>query len=158
MLPIARQVALLDMTTIKKSILINAPVEQVEALLNDPQRLPEWYPGVTTVAPSPGYPVEVGSTCKITYKAGGMTMESKFTTTESVPQSKRAFQMEGMITGTNRWDLSPEGSGTNVTVTIDYEMAGGGLGKIADKLIVERMNDKNAATSLENLKSMVESH
>ena len=34
--------------------------------------------------------------------------------------------------------------------------AGGGLGKIADKLIVERMNDKNAAASLENLKAMLE--
>lgn len=145
------------MTTIKKSILINAPVEQVEALLNDPQRLPEWYPGVTAVDPSPGYPVEVGSTCQITYRASGMTMESKFSTIESLPQSKRTFQMEGMITGTNRWDLTQEGAVTKVTVTIDYEMAGGGLGKIADKLVVERMNDKNAAASLENLKSMVES-
>ena len=94
------------MTTIKKSILIEAPLEQVEALLNDPQRLPEWYPGVTTVDPSPGYPVEVASTCKITYKAGGVTMESTFTTIESVPQSTRTFQMDGMITGTNQWDLA----------------------------------------------------
>ena len=61
-----------------------------------------------------------------------------------------------MITGTNRWDMAQEGNGTKVTLTIDYEMAGGGLGKIADKLIVERMNDKNAATSLENLKAIVE--
>lgn len=62
-----------------------------------------------------------------------------------------------MVSGTNRWDLAQEGAGTKVTLTIDYEMAGGGLGKIADKLVVERMNDKNAAASLENLKSAVES-
>jgi carbon monoxide dehydrogenase subunit G len=64
--------------------------------------------------------------------------------------------MAGMITGTNQWETVQEGSGTRVTVTINYEMAGGGLGKIADKLIVERMNDKNTATSLENLKAIVE--
>lgn len=145
------------MTTIKKSILINAPLEQLEAVLTDTRRLPEWYPGVSAVDPSPGYPVEVGSTCKITYKAGGVTMDSKFTTIECIPQAKLIFQMDGMITGTNQWETSQEGSGTRVTVTINYEMAGGGLGKIADKLIVERMNDKNAATSLENLKGILES-
>jgi len=145
------------MTTIKKSILIESPVEQIETLFNDPHRLPEWYPGVAAVEPSAGYPVEVGSTCQITYKAGGMTMESKFSTVENVPHSNRIFKMEGMITGTNRWDLEQEGGATKVTVTIDYEMAGGGLGKIADKLVVERMNDKNAAAGLENLKAMVES-
>ena len=144
------------MTTIKKSIVIDAPLEQVDALLIDTQRLPEWYAGVTAVAPSPGYPVEVNSTCKITYKAAGVAMETNFTTIECVLKSTLTFQMQGMITGTNRWDISEEGSGTKVAVTIDYEMAGGGLGKIADKLIVERMNDKNAAASLENLKAMAE--
>jgi carbon monoxide dehydrogenase subunit G len=144
------------MTTIKKSNLINASIEQLEAVLTDAHRLPEWYPGVTAVDPSPGYPVEVGSNCKITYKAGGVTMDSKFTTIESIPQAKLIFQMDGMITGTNQWETVQEGSGTRVTVTINYEMAGGGLGKIADKLIVERMNEKNAATSLENLKAIVE--
>ena len=144
------------MTTINKSIEINAPLEQIEAVLNDPQRLPEWYPGVSEVDPSPGYPHEVGSTCKITYKAGGMTMESNFSTTEDVPHASRTFKMDGMITGTNRWDMSQEGNTTKISVSIDYEMAGGGLGKIADKLIIERMNDKNATASLENLKAMVE--
>ena len=143
------------MTTIKKSIQISAPIDQLEAVFTDPQRLPEWYPGVTAVDPSPGYPAEVGSTCNITYKAGGMTMESKFTTTESIPQTQRIFQTDGMITGTNRWDMSQEEGGIKVTLTIDYEMAGGGLGKIADKLIVERMNDKNAEASLENLKALL---
>jgi carbon monoxide dehydrogenase subunit G len=144
------------MTIIKKSTLINASIEELEAVLTDAHRLPEWYPGVTMVDPSPGYPLEVGSICTLTYKAAGVTMESKFTTLECIPQTKLVFQMGGMITGTNQWDMAQEGDGTRLTVTIDYDMAGGGLGKIADKLIVERMNDKNAAASLENLKAMLE--
>jgi len=145
------------MTTIEKSIVIDAPLEQVDAFLIDTQRLPEWYPGVAAVDPSPGYPVEVNSTCKITYKAGGMTMQSNFTTIECILKSTLTLQMDGMITGTNRWSISEEGDGTKVAIKIDYELAGGGLGKIADKLIVERMNDKYATTSLENLKSIIES-
>ena len=144
------------MTTIRKSIQINAPVEQLEAVFTDPHRLPEWYPGVTTVDPSPGYPVEVGSTCNITYKAGGMTMESKFTTMENVPQVKRVFQMEGMITGTNRMTFRPEGEGTRVTMSFEYEMPGGGVGKLVDRLLAERMNAQNLEKSLENLKALAE--
>jgi hypothetical protein len=35
-------------------------------------------------------------------------------------------------------------------------MPGGGLGKIADKLVVERMNTSNLEKSLENLKAYFE--
>jgi uncharacterized membrane protein len=52
--------------------------------------------------------------------------------------------------------LTAEGDSTRVDLTFDYEMPGGGLGKIADKLVVERTNDKNAETSLANLKALAE--
>lgn len=144
------------MTTIKKSILINAPLEDVEALMDDPERLTEWYAGITAAEAGPGYPAEVGSVNNVTYKAAGITFKTKLTTLEYVPQEHRKFQMEGMISGTNHWQLAAEGEGTRVEVTFDYEMPGGGVGKIADKLVVERTNDKNAATSLANLKALAE--
>ena len=49
-----------------------------------------------------------------------------------------------------------EKEGTRLSVEFDYEMPGGGLGKIAERLVVERMNDKNAETSLKNLKALFE--
>jgi carbon monoxide dehydrogenase subunit G len=143
------------MTTIQKSILINAPVERVGAVLDDPHRLPEWYAGVEQVDPEPGYPTEVGASNKVLYKAAGISFETKFTTREFGPH-QRAFKIEGMINGTNQWQLAAEGEGTRVTVTFDYEMPGGGIGKIADRLFVERTNEKNTVTSLENLKGLVE--
>jgi uncharacterized membrane protein len=145
------------MTTIKKSILINAPVEDVEAVMDDQDRLPEWYAGITAAEAEPGYPAEIGSSNNITYKAVGITFETKLTTLEFVPQEQRKFKMEGMVTGINHWQLAAEGDSTRVEVTFDYEMPGGGIGKIADKLVVERTNEKNAETSLANLKALVES-
>jgi uncharacterized membrane protein len=144
------------MTTINKSILINAPVEDVEALMDDQDRLPEWYAGVTAAEAEPGYPEEIGSSNNITYKAAGITFKTKLTTLEFVPREQRKFKMEGMVTGTNHWQLTAEGDSTRVDLTFDYEMPGGGLGKIADKLVVERTNDKNAETSLANLKALAE--
>ena len=66
------------------------------------------------------------------------------------------YKMEGMITGTNHWVFTPEGEGTLVKATFDYEMPGGVLGKLADKMIVERMNIENLEKSLNILKKLVE--
>ena len=39
---------------------------------------------------------------------------------------------------------------------IEYQMPGGGVGKIVDRLFVEKMNVKNLEDSLKNLKALVE--
>ena len=51
----------------------------------------------------------------------------------------------------------PEGQGTRVTMRFEYEMPGGGVGKLFDRLVVERMNAQNLERSLENLKRLLES-
>jgi uncharacterized membrane protein len=65
-------------------------------------------------------------------------------------------KMEGMITGTNRLAFTPEGEGTRVTMSFEYEMPGGGVGKLVDRLLAERMNAQNLEKSLENLKALAE--
>ena len=144
------------MTIISKSVTINAPINQVQALMDNPDVTPDWYEGMESLNPSQGYPTEVGSTAVIEIKAGGMTMESNLEVTESEPEKLRVFKMDGMIVGINRWELRPDGDQTHINLTIDYEMKGGGIGKIMDKLFVERINDKNAEASLANLKSKLE--
>jgi hypothetical protein len=39
---------------------------------------------------------------------------------------------------------------------MDYEASGGGLGAIADKLVLERMNSSQLEESLKNLKQLAE--
>lgn len=143
------------MTTVKRDVFINASPDDVAAIINDPHRLPEWYAGVESVEPDDVFP-EVGGQVELVYKAAGTTFTITQTALEHISGELGVIRMEGMIAGTNRWDLAPEGSGTRVTSTFDYEMPGGALGKIADKLIVERMNTKNLEDSLKNLKALVE--
>jgi uncharacterized membrane protein len=64
--------------------------------------------------------------------------------------------MEGMISGIYEAIIKPEETGTRFTLKFDYEMPGGGVGKVVDKLVVERMNTKNLEESLENIKALVE--
>ena len=66
------------------------------------------------------------------------------------------LKMEGMMTGNYEEILEPVDGGTRFTMKFDYQMPGGGMGKIIDRLFVEKMNVKNLEDSLENLKALVE--
>ena len=144
------------MTVISKSVTIGAPVAQVQAFLDDASQTADWYEGMESITAHKGYPTEIGSTAVIEIKAGGMTLESTLEITQREPEKQFQFSMDGMIVGTNTWELRPDGDQTHIDLTIDYEMKGGGIGKIMDKLFVERINDKNAEASLTNLKSRLE--
>jgi len=65
--------------------------------------------------------------------------------------------MEGMLSGRARWELTPEGDATRLTTTFDYALPGSVFGKIADALIVKRMNGKSLEEALHNFKELVES-
>jgi uncharacterized protein YndB with AHSA1/START domain len=145
------------MTVIETSIFINRSPEDIfNFAAYQPERIPEWFEGVETVELGNNYP-EVGGQIKVTYKAAGLTLHTTGTVVELVPGEKYAAQYEGMASGLQTWTYTPEGDGTRITLHFDYEMGGGGLGKIADKLIVERQNTKNFEQSLANLKASLES-
>jgi uncharacterized membrane protein len=72
------------------------------------------------------------------------------------PGKLQLFQMEGMLSGRARWELTPEGDGTRLTATFDYALPGGVVGKLADALIVKRLNGKSLGEGLNNFKALVE--
>ncbi|UCC89144.1 MAG: hypothetical protein JSV81_07510, partial [Anaerolineales bacterium] len=65
-------------------------------------------------------------------------------------------QIEVMITGTNHLTYTTEGESTRFTMLLENQMPGGGMGKVLDRLLVERMNAQNLEKSLANLKALVE--
>ena len=136
------------MAKVERSILINASPEALDAITMDGKRLTEWYSGIQKAEPDDTYP-EPGGKIVLTYKSAGITFDLTQTVLERVPGQRAKYQMEGMITGTNQWVYAPEGGGTQVTATFEYEMPGGALGKVADKLVVEKMNTENLEKSLE---------
>jgi len=89
-------------------------------------------------------------------KSAGTKFDLTQTVLERVENESSTFKMEGMITGTNHWAYTPEGDGIRVTATFDYEMPGGVLGKLADKVVVEKMNIENLEKSLDTLKKLAE--
>lgn len=144
------------MATVERSISVSATPDEIEAATTlNPEGWPRWYAGVERATPDPNYPA-AGSTVALVYKTAGITFELKQTLIEFTPGVTTVYQVEGMLNGTQTWTVHPDGPNTLIRALFEYEVMGGGMGKIADKLVVERMNTKNLETSLENLKSLLE--
>lgn len=55
-----------------------------------------------------------------------------------------------------RQEVRVTGTGSTVTLSVDYDLPGGPLGDLADRVFVERRNEREAEHSLQNLKDLVE--
>ena len=143
------------MAIVQRSVQIKASPEETMALLSDASRWPDWYPGMTDLDIAPPFHEKGG---KVAFKAKSARLSIPIT--ESVidyqPGKLQLLQMEGMLSGRARWELTPEGDGTRLTTTFDYALPAGMFGKIVDALIIERMNGKNLEQGLNNFEALVE--
>lgn len=141
------------MASMESSVWVNATPEALDAYVLDARRWVEWYPGLESAKPDATFPNPGGSVA-VRAKVGAMAFDLTFTVAEWIPQQSIAFQIEGAFSGTSTYAYTPEGSGLRLTGHFDYDMPGGVLGQIADKLVVERMNAQNLEQSLHNLAGM----
>ncbi|MGD0981993.1 MAG: SRPBCC family protein [Solirubrobacteraceae bacterium] len=143
------------MAIVQRNIRVNASPEATMALLSDASRWPDWYPGMTEIKIDAPFP-EAGGKVVFKVKSAGMSMPITETVLDYQPGKLQLFQMDGMLSGRARWELTPEGDGTRLTTTFDYALPGGVFGKIADALIVRRLNAKSLEDGLSNFKALVE--
>jgi len=142
------------MATIEKSITINAPVEKVFEYIDDPLKDPEWMIGMIEVRDVEGLP-GVGRHFHWTFKMVGIPLKGDSTTMEHVLNRRTVTESVGAVSSTWAADLEPEGDGTKLTMKVDYTIPIPVLGKLAEHLVL-RQNDRNLASSMENIKHMLE--
>lgn len=144
------------MATIHKSIDIEAPAERVFAILTDFKRLTEYAPGVISVEDIRQTQQHLGDSFHATYAVLGLHFPVTFTVMEYEQPTRLTTRFEGGMKGAWTRLLEPRGKSTHLTTAMEYEMAGGILGKAMNAVLVERMNEKNAERLLENLKLISE--
>lgn len=144
------------MAKITKTAVINAPPEKVFKTLDDPNQIPTIVPAVTHVSDVALSPGRVGDTFRVTYGLMGMHFDLNFTNVANEPPRKIVREFDGGMSGRLSYTVEPEGDMSKVTFDVEYQMSGGVLGKAINRLLVERMNEKNAERMLENLKMTLE--
>jgi coenzyme Q-binding protein COQ10 len=146
------------MAHMKKSILIHAPAEKVYALASDATRWSTWFVGMSEIDKLTGEG-EVGTIAEFSYTMAGM----RFPVTVEVMEARIGpdgarwkGKIGGPLAGEQTWTYTPKGGDTQVTVDMEYTVPGKALGKIADRLILERTQERAADETLENLKRLCE--
>jgi uncharacterized protein YndB with AHSA1/START domain len=143
------------MAIVQRSVQIKASPQETMALLSDASRWPEWYPGMTELNIAAPFP-EKGGKVAFKAKSAGVSIPITETVIDYQPGKLQLLEMEGALSGRARWELTPEGDGTRLTTTFDYALPAGVFGKIADALMVKRMNGKSLEQGLNNFKALVE--
>lgn len=146
------------MAHIKKSILIHAPVEKVYALARDPRRWDAWYAGLSEPTEITGQG-EAGTVVKHSYLLVGIHFPVTSRVLEDHIGPERGVwrgTIEGPLDGGQTWIYTPKNGDTEVMAEIDYTVPGSALGRIADRLVIERMQERSLEQTLENLKLLCE--
>ena len=143
---------------IRESIHIDAPIEQVWELGAKCERYSEWQTGVDEIRDCSGPMDRVGATYIAVYKSMGRKLEATFeiTRVEKPRLVEQKVAAPGGGHGTSVQTLEPVGGGTDITYTFDYELPGGFIGGVANKLFMERALERDIRHSNENFKALCE--
>ncbi|MGO8949582.1 MAG: SRPBCC family protein [Ktedonobacterales bacterium] len=143
------------MTLIQKSVTINAPVDKVLSILEDPERQSELNPNLKLLSYRPS-PLGFYDT-QWEYKMAGMKFSGE-STVIAYEQGKRiVYESKGGIDSHWEWTINAQGNITQVALALTYTMPGSLLGAALNKLVIEGQNEKDIEGELANLKRLSES-
>jgi len=147
------------MAHLKDNILIDAPTEKVHSLAADPHKWSSWFVGL-------GEPDSVdgdgapGTEGKHSYLMAGIHVPVTTRVTDHRAEADGSYYWKAAIGGSfegwHTWVYRPQDKKTLVEVEMDYQVPGSVLGKVADRLFLERNQERAMRHTLENLKELAE--
>ena len=147
------------MSHIYKSILVNAPIDKVYKFARDPNRWNLFFVGLSAPDEIKGTG-DAGTVVKHHFTMMGISFPITTKVVDEKLVGTKAYwkgAIEGPLTATNEWNYIAKGAEeTEISINIDYTIPGKLLGKVVDKLLIERIQEKAAATTLENFKLLCE--
>jgi uncharacterized protein YndB with AHSA1/START domain len=144
-----RQMAKLEISTV-----INRPVEEVFAVVMNPENTPKWNSGSIEGNKTSEGPIGVGTTYRSVRTFLGQRIEGETELTEYEPNRSYATKSKsGPVPVESRVTFERVEGGTRVTVTLAGEP--GGFFKLAEPLLV-KLAKRQFEAALANLKDLME--
>ncbi|WP_024365535.1 SRPBCC family protein [Arthrobacter sp. TB 26] len=144
---------------IKQSIQIDAPVDRVTEIATDPNHWASWWVNLSEAKTVEG-DGSAGTVVKHSYLMAGVPFPVTTRVVENTPTASGGkhvrIEFEGPLKGWQTWEYEPESNGTKVSIEIEYNVPGAAIGKFADRVLVERLQERAREHTLENLKLMAE--
>jgi len=143
---------------VQRSIEIAAPPEKIWPFLVEPEKILKWFTLLEKFEYTSEQRSGVGTTFYYEEKSGGRIMKLNYAVTEWVENERLAFSLtSGPANKDDQiWSIEATPSGSIFTLTEDFEMPWGILGKILLALFIGRQIGKRLEEIIANLKSLAE--
>jgi hypothetical protein len=142
------------MITLRRSVGIDSPTDQVFTFMLDPDHLHEIWPSLVDVTNVRDRGTGANS-FDFVYKMAGIKLHGHSGSVEVEPGRCVLTTLEGGITGKLRWSFDGKDGHTDVTVEAEYAIPVPVLGRLAEP-IVAKINEHEAEVLLKNLKARME--
>ncbi len=144
------------MASIRRTIIINAPVEKVFSFMTTPGN---WTRYVTSLSGVSNFSTEIleqGTTYTWEYRMLGVKMHGTGTITQYAKNTAFGMKMAGTIPINEQYRFTPSGNGTELAMEITYELPAKIFEKIASISVVEKLNQREAQNILEKIQLFCE--
>lgn len=143
------------MARIERSIEAKAPVEKVWAFMSDLEKWPTFMKDIKKVEYLTEKRSGIGAKTHFVVESSGQQIEWEADFTEWV-EKKVAWRSTSGLKNNGYRSLEPTQIGTRITFMMDYELPDWVLGKIIDRLKVEKDFTKSVDESMEAAKRILE--
>jgi coenzyme Q-binding protein COQ10 len=137
---------------------VDVAPEQVFSIGVDAERTPEYHASIVEVKDVSGPLDRVGAGYTAAMKIAGRVYEGRWEVTRV--EKPRVVELKGTMPGggtaTILQRFEAAAGGTDFTVEMEYELPGGVIGGLANKLLVEGAIERDVRHSMENFKVLVE--
>ncbi len=144
------------MTHISKSVHIKADPAEVIEYISDVRNHPAFISTLKSIDEVDGDEQEAGRRWRWVFSMAGVEFVGGSETTQYEAGKVFGYKTDGDISAQFTYAVEPEDGGARLNIDVEYEVPEGALAAVADKAIVERLNDNVATGAADSLKAILE--
>jgi uncharacterized membrane protein len=144
------------MTHISKSIHIKVDQNEAIEYISDVRNHPAFISTLKSVSEVDGDEQELGRKWKWVFTMAGVEFLGGSQTTRYEAGKVFAYKTDGDVSAEFTYSVEPEDEGVRLNFDVEYEMPDNALAAVADKSVVEHLNEGVATGAVESLKAILE--
>jgi len=133
---------------VSQKILIEATPKEIFGLVGDPARYPEFLAGMTRWKPQSDQLHGVGARFRILMKVGSVEVGGVVSVNRWDEDTCIEWTAEQGVRQSGRWLLTPVDGGTELSLEIDYDIGGGWIGSVVERIAARTITRNLWATLL----------
>lgn len=146
------------MSQIRRTGIVKADIDTCFDFIADPEKAPVFVSSLHSITTVAVDPKGVGNKWNWEYDMFGVPLTGLAECIEYDKPNRYVWRSSGGADSTWTYSFKEADGGTEIALTIEYQVPQAVLGgKIADKLIVEKLNEHEAENAFKNLKTVLES-